>query len=384
MNKKYKVLFLETHYNGDITHGVDFARIVNPARALMEHPDFEVEIRKDPTEGTAQKNWDEVTQYFDLIVCSYMDNPSGFVHLGLYCQKNRTPFIIDCDDDLWEIPHFSPTYKFFHPGSEKLNVVSLAMEEAPYIITTNMFLKRKMVELLGKQYNQIKVLPNWIDLNLYDYKKIPEKKNDDRILISYYGTNTHTVDVLEHNFVTGLKRVLAENPNVYFETTGFFLPQLKTNFKRQYLFRNGVANFFKWVDLWGEIMSPTDIVVAPLQNIDFNKCKSNIKFLEYSAAKKPGVYQDIRQYQEMVNEGKTGFLASSEWSWYEKLSKLVRDARLRKEIGENAYNFVKEKHTIQKNIGQYAEYLKNVIEEHKGTANLKQAGFILPGQEVIY
>jgi glycosyltransferase involved in cell wall biosynthesis len=128
-------------------------------------------------------------------------------------------------------------------------------------------------------------------------------------------------------------------------------------------------------------MGQTDIVVAPLQVTDFNRCKSGIKFLEYSAAKKPGVYQDIRQYQELAKDIpiKTGFLGGTERSWYESLTKLVKDEALRKEVGENAYQHVKNNFTIQGNINLYADYIKEVVSSYSKTANLEEAGFVLSG-----
>lgn len=391
---KIKVLFLETHMKDGkdtITHGVDFARVVNPANSLKDHPDFEVECRKDPiknNDGTdaPQKNWDEVTKYYDIIFTSYIDFAPGYTHLGYFTKKNNIPHVMDVDDNLWEIPKHSPTYNFFHPGSDRLNVVSLAMEDTPYITTTNLFLKYRLVKYLSKGHEKIKTLPNYIDLSIYNFRNITPKKNKQEILISYYGTNTHTKDVMDVSLNRALMRLMREHPNVYFETTGFFLPQMKTVFKKQYRHRLGKKNFYDWVKLWEVIMGEADICIAPLENTDFNKSKSNIKYLEYSAGKLPGVYQDIRQYKEMVktvNGTPTGFLASTEEEWYKNLKALVVSEELRKKVGEAAYQYVKTEHTMQGHVEDYADFFKKVYETHKQYGGLLREGFILPGQEVM-
>jgi glycosyltransferase involved in cell wall biosynthesis len=46
--------------------------------------------------------------------------------------------------------------------------------------------------------------------------------------------------------------------------------------------------------------------------------------------------------RQTIDDGHTGFLCSTAKEWEEKLEKLIVDAELRKQIGENAYNFVKE------------------------------------------
>jgi glycosyltransferase involved in cell wall biosynthesis len=385
---KTKVLFLETHYLSKGLkrhHGVDYARVMNPAKYLAKHPDFDVEVRQDPIEGSEQKDWDGLTKYFDIIYCSYIDSPTGYVHLAMYSKKNKKPFIVDIDDNLWEVPKESPTYAHYHPGSEALHFVSCSIEDSPYISTTNMFLKRRIVDYCKKQHSAVKVLPNFIDLEYYDIKKVKPRQKDGKVNITFYGTNTHIIDMFESGFIKGLKRAVLEHPNVTFKTVGFFLPQLKTHLKKQYLFENGALDIFDWFKLWEKIMSETDITVAPLIPTDFNRSKSGIKYLEMSAAGKPGVYADIRQYQELVKDypKKTGFLATTEYQWYKHLTELIEDEELRAEIGQNAYEFVRDNHSIENNINLYADYFKEVMKDYAGTANLKEAGIIIPGREII-
>ena len=107
--KRIKVLFLESHYKDGkeiITHSVDYARIINVAKALEGHPEIEVTHRKDPIKNlddtpAPQKNWDEVCAYFDLIYTSYIDFPTGYVHLAVFSRKYKVPHITDVDDNLW-------------------------------------------------------------------------------------------------------------------------------------------------------------------------------------------------------------------------------------------------------------------------------------------
>jgi glycosyltransferase involved in cell wall biosynthesis len=388
---KIKVLALETHYGSkgmERTHGVDFARIVNPMRALAKHPDFEVSIRKDPTEGYDQQSWKDLTEYFDVIYTSYIDSAPGYIHLGFWSRQSKKPYISDLDDNLWEVPKASPVYQHYHYGTEAMHIVSCNLQDTPYVTTTNLFLKYRLMKYLGKQAREIQVLPNFLDLNLYDFEKVkPKKKVDDRILIGFYGTNTHVVDMFDPGFQRAMSRILKEFPNVYFKTVGFMLPQMKTWYKKQYLFQNGEPDFDKWLTVWGEFMGECDIVVAPLIQTDFNRCKSGIKYLEYSAAKKPGVYQDIRQYQELVGvTNARGFLAGSEASWYAHLKRLIESEELRKQVGEAAYTFVKEKQSMEGNVEVYADYIKWVIADFAktgGYSNLKEAGFILPEGGVL-
>ena len=109
------------------------------------------------------------------------------------------------------------------------------------------------------------------------------------------------------------------------------------------------------------MMKETDIIVAPLTENLYNRCKSSIKFIEASSAKKPGVWQGIRQYQEAVDDGKNGFLASTSREWYESIKKLVDDKELRREMGKNAFKTVKEQWQVKDNLDQYGQFFKETL-----------------------
>jgi glycosyltransferase involved in cell wall biosynthesis len=108
-------------------------------------------------------------------------------------------------------------------------------------------------------------------------------------------------------------------------------------------------------------MDEADIMVVPLQDNIYNRCKSDIKFLETATATKPGVYSDLRQYHESIEHGITGFLADSPEDWYESLKILIESVKKRKEIGENAYNYVKKFRQIDKYVPAYAEFILKVL-----------------------
>ncbi len=247
--KPIKILGLSTHYtdNGDTKRvsGVDYARIINPLEYLKDHPDFEIELRNDPVKGYGEKNWDELTKKFDIIYSSYIDSPWGYVNLALWSRKNGCIWVTDVDDNLWQVPKPSPVYKHYHPGSEQLHFVSCSLEDTPYLTTTNMFLKRRLSQYVNKQQDKIKVLPNYIDLSLYDYKKLI-KKPTDKIILSYAGTSTHLVDVFEPGFKNAITRILKEFPNVEIHMGGLFLVQLKTLWGHQYKHIMGKSDVYDY------------------------------------------------------------------------------------------------------------------------------------------
>lgn len=360
-----KILGIQTHWktNGDkiVTSGVDFARIVQPLQELSKNPDFEVKIVKDPFKDN-NETWDSLTKYYDIIYTSYIDSPEGYINMKVHADKNNCKVVIDLDDDLWEIPKASPVYETYHIGSFPLDVVSKVLEDATYITTTNSHLKYDIINYCKKQPNQIKVLPNFIDLEMYNKANIPEVKRD-KIVIGFFGSNTHVVDIMMPEYINAIERLCKEFPNVEYRTIGLFLPHIKSKLGPQYSFTLGHADVFSWAsELWPKMMSECDIFTAPLLNTNFSKCKSGIKFLEVSCGSKPGVYQNIRQYQEFYRQDSEALLlAETEYEWYRELKKLIEDEQLRKDIGKRAYELVKNKHQMKDGVNLYAEYFKSIL-----------------------
>lgn len=365
---KIKILCIETHWKktGDKinTSGVDFCRIVQPMTELSKDPEFEIKIVQDPFKDN-KETWETLTKYYDIIYSSYIDSPEGYINMKVQADRNNCKVVVDVDDDLHEVPKASPVYETYHIGSFPLDVVSKIIEDVDYVTTTNQFLKYSMCQWYGKKPENIHVLPNYIDFDRYNKDSIPEVKRD-KIVIGFFGSNTHVVDIMMPEYLNALERICKEFPNVEYRTIGLFLPQIKTKLGSQYSFLLGQSDVYAWAStLWPKMMSECDIFTAPLLNTDFSKCKSNIKALEIGAGSKPAVFSDIRQYKEVIENGKDGYLAYSEYDWYKYLKELILDEEKRRVMGNNLYDKVKRDWQMKDGVKRYKEYFKSIYNGEK-------------------
>ncbi len=104
-----------------------------------------------------------------------------------------------------------------------------------------------------------------------------------------------------------------------------------------------------------------DINLAPLDDNRFNRCKSAIKFYESSAIYRPAasLVQDVAPYQEVI-EGETGMRFKDPDEFEEKLCTLIEDATLRKRLGENAKQWVKENRDAEKTVPRLIEWYRSM------------------------
>jgi len=342
--------------------GVDLARTLLPLKYL-DPKKFDVDLQYDLF--SKYKSIKELTQHYDVILFSYIHDPQLYIEIRVCALKSGTKLLLDIDDDIWDVDPSHPNYKNdFQEGSENMFNRSAIIADVDKIITTSSFLRYKILDHIRRDHKDIEIIPNFVDLTMYDYKKIPKKVKSDEIVIGWMGGSSHFRDINKPEFTKALKMIMDKYPQVRFKTTAYY-PQLKALFGYKYrytLSRFAVQRFID--EVWPKMSSEVDIWVAPLSYSDYSKSKSYIKLLEYGASKLPVIAERITPYEEFVgmdSESKGISLVNTTDEWFNALEKLILDKKLRKEMGERLYNEVKNNHTIQKNKYRYEEYLTDLL-----------------------
>jgi len=81
-----------------------------------------------------------------------------------------------------------------------------------------------------------------------------------------------------------------------------------------------------------------DIGLCPLLDDDFNRCKSDIKYLEFGFLGTCGIYSKLPPYESSVSHEIHGLLCEwSEQAWFEAIETLIADENLRDELSQSAY-----------------------------------------------
>lgn len=101
-----------------------------------------------------------------------------------------------------------------------------------------------------------------------------------------------------------------------------------------------------------------DIGLYPLFLNELSLGRGALKATIYMSGSVPVVCSAIGENTVIIKNGFNGLLANNNDEWFEKLTFLIEDANLRKEIGENGFNFAMENYSIESCLTQLLEIIK--------------------------
>jgi len=200
---------------------------------------------------------------------------------------------------------------------------------------------------LKKYVKEVFVSRNSFDESLlkrsFDARLLKKDKND--IYLGYFsGSATHNLDF--EMIANPVLKILEKYSNVKLLIVGHLdLPSSFDKFKERVEYKNFVP--FKELQ---NLIAEVDINLAPLTDTLFNNAKSEIKYTEAALIKTPSVASPREAFLTIIKDGVNGFVAQNEEEWFEKISNLVEDKKLRNDIADKAFSDVEKKYST-KNIG---------------------------------
>ena len=295
---------------------------------------------------SAWKRWIDVIRAnkYDIIFIQREAFMTGTIFFENQLKKKKVKIIYDFDDAIW-IPNISKNNKkleWLKNPSKTSQLIAIA----DLVIAGNNYL----VDYTRKFNNNVQLIPTTIDTN-YHKRKNTNKKN--RICIGWTGSHT-TIQHFEHAvpFLEKLKQKYGDT--IYFKIIG------DENYINIQLGIKGI----KW-RLQDEIdhLSEIDIGIMPLPDDEWAKGKCGLKGLQYMALEIPCVMSPVGVNIEIVSDGVNGFLAKNENEWVEKISLLIENPDLRKQIGTEARKTVESRYSVNSQKEKYLRLLKGLLNE---------------------
>lgn len=247
---------------------------------------------------------------FDVLYLHRALTPTGYDWARGEQDKGRR-IIINVDDDLWNLPDWSPAYGAY--GAADLDrMVDLA--DCVCVSTE---------PLLRYTKGKGRICPNLIEP--WRYGKLAgatryRARHPHKIRVVWAGSSFHAGDLVQ--LEDALPRVIEKyGDRVEFHFFGHCPRSLM-----------GLVQYHSPVT-YAEYPAALSAIrghigLAPLERNTFNESKSNIKWLEYSSCRMATIASPVGPYQ-CIRDGVDGLLATD---WVEAVSRLVEDEKLRNRL----------------------------------------------------
>jgi glycosyltransferase involved in cell wall biosynthesis len=282
-------------------------------------------------------------------------------------KKETNKFVVlDFDDNVNVIPpHIPLAQKFYNENKSHLRRM---MQLSDLFVFTHTYLAEQIINTNGIRKPYI-LLPNAVNT---DYLKNHPDEEDNCVRIGWFGSYTHKYDLavirglLEevHKRLNGQKKIklFTIGPPKEF-ISEFLLISNNPPFEWEHLYWKPTIKYLETIlDL------KIHIGLAPLEDTYFNRCKSNLKMLEYVWCGAVPLASDVHPYSETFTAYKQYTHCENKFKdWVSKLITLIMNSDLRKQIHNELKKELSEKWSckvVYQKFGEellsfYYQWLKN-------------------------
>jgi len=296
----------------------------------------------------------------DIVVFHRPEKPE-FHKLAKLLKSIGKKIVFD-NDDTYDMEKENPFYGIDAYGvreniKSRDELVSDFIGLSDLVTTTT----KTLAEEYGKLHDNVAILPNCI--NLDDWYE-PERNEGHKIRIGVTGSVTYTQDV---NEIKEEIQELSDRDDVELVVFGLQSkedresnPLVEEIYMEEYKFWDSLnIEHVPWVKIkdYNSTLNELklDIMLIPRKDCYFNKCKSNVKFLEAAMCEIPvmassfedGPYEDIPENAivRMKNEE----------NWMPKINQMIENTELRRGIGRLAKQYTLDNFNIEDRAHLWAE-----------------------------
>lgn len=307
----------------NVNSGVAYHRIIMPLVYMMQgKPEDYVKITNQITEDTLSEGWDILlinrTVAFDIPTIENWRKRYGF------------KLIVD-NDDYWNLDPHHVLYEYYRQGK-----VSEHIQEFIGIADLCTVTHERLADEVYKINPNVHILPNGLPYGDGQFNSF--KLPSDKVRLFWSGSDTHAQDITILR--NPMKRVYADLRGQvktimagYSERSKPVWDVMASAFTHALQFDSTIYQFTK-PDQYMGAYTDSDISVIPLLQSKFNGFKSNLKVLETAAKKNPAIVSETDPYLNLPV-----CYARTQQYWYKWIKELVNDEAMRKEKGEELFNF---------------------------------------------
>ncbi|WP_019908944.1 glycosyltransferase [Paenibacillus sp. HW567] len=290
---------------------------------------------------------DEALQAADLIIFNRQFDPLAYMYLERAKELGkRTVYLID--DHFLAYPENTEYGRWFsaYKGTYALflQYANTVLVGAPYF-----------ADILRNTYNpNVVCIPASVDFDWINRLEKPVRA-DSRVVIGYEGSQKESDfevvvpallqimseygDRVQVEFFGGVPSTLLGHPQV-------------SHIQHEADYKTFLQRFYQCT--W-------DIGLAPLEDSEWNRCKTSNKFREYSACWIPGIYSALPPYSDIVVHGETGYITPHTTAgWYIAMKQMIDNPSMRTRMKNKAGVFARGYFSMEQCVESWRNHILNL------------------------
>ena len=304
-------------------------------------------------------------EWADIIIFLRSDSDIE-AYVSKLAKKRGMHTVYVLDDDLLNAPSYVSSFPYYNLPSTKNNMKTI-MKNCDTFLTPSPVLLDKYGNIFKNKY-----LISEPSLN-----RITSKEKNKKVKIGFAGSIDRTQDLNEllEGAITKIVNKYGDSIDIeFFGAKPEFVDKLNL---KHIPYQDGY-------DAYTASMAKAnwDIGLAPMPKTDFHKCKYFNKYVEYASFGIVGIYSNLEPYTYGIKDRVNGLLVNNTTDdWYNAISELIENEKLRKEISLNCLKEANEIYPLDKLA---LDYLEKILVGYKESTNDKKIGSLAPTKFVIF
>lgn len=358
---------MKVYYIGGKYMGCNYVRILLPMYHNGWKGNFDsLESECKPIEVMAREALEA-----DVVVFHRAETTSHH-RVAMLLKKAGKKIVFD-NDDTFKFDEYHPFFEMDRKNFErnkkmKNNVINNFILNADLITCSTDFLQKEYQEINPN----VHVLPNYVDPMDWDE---PLRNTGDKVRIGVVGSVAYSHDF---GIIEDVIKKLSKNQNIQLVLFGLNNFKKKEGNKiekkilrKEYSFWENLKNIehVPWVPMhqYFKMLNELrlDLMIIPRRENNFNRAKSNVKFLEAAMCEIPVIASSFKAKNSPYDadiDGTNGLLVSKHKDWYPTIMSLVNDKKKRRAMGKKAKKYVLTHYNIEQHAHKWAEVYKTLCQ----------------------
>lgn len=298
----------------------------------------------------------------DVLILQRSINRDWRNMVEMLLPDNRPMIVYECDDLITDLDAENPAHAEFAPHDSKMVQCLLSCDG---VITSTETLGKALKRRIQSPTPPFEAVRNYLDYSQRNWVYAESKPHylQGRTVIGWAGAESHYED--DRPIRTALTEVLRERRDCCFAMCSH--PNLQKAWRGA---MPGIRDE-QWINLpprefqdYPSLLSSFDIGIAPIRDTPFNRCKSDLKLMEYGTWSIPVIASDLPPYRGFIRETGGGLLCGNRDEWKQAILQYLDDPGLRREHGSRNYRYVTEQRSEDSCGREWEDALIRLREDH--------------------